>query len=449
MVSFTHQDASQDEALWLKALEGTPDLQTLLPGAPERLLVLAAHPDDETLGAGGLIAALAAAGTSIDVIVATAGEASHPDSETHTPERLAQIREQELRDAVAALAPQARVRLLGLPDGALAGCRGEVLRALQETADAGTGTLWVAAPWQGDGHTDHDAAGEVAAAFAEAARIPLLEYPIWLWHWGTPRDIPDSLHVFPLGPRALQAKRAAMAAHHSQVSPLSDLPGDEVLLGAEVLAHFERPFESFRVSVPRSAQRVFEDLYAGSADPWNFEGSFYEHRKRALTLAMLPRESFGTVFEPGCSIGVLTAELARRADSVTAMDISARALELARRRLESAPGVELLEGSIPENWPDGVFDLVLISEIGYFLTPEQLRETVSRSAASLSADGVLLLCHWRHPIRDWPMDADEVHEVFRAGSGLELLAEHSEADFRIDVLVHPPARSVAEREGLL
>ena len=449
MVSFTHRDASQDEALWLQALKSAPGLQTLLPDIPERLVVLAAHPDDETLGAGGLVAALAAEGTSIDVIVATAGEASHPDSATHTPERLAQIREQELRDAVAALAPQARVRLLGLPDGGLAGCREELRRALEEAADSGTGTLWVAAPWRFDGHADHDTAGEVAAAFAEAVRIPLLEYPIWLWHWGTPRDIPEDLCVFPLGSRPVQAKRAAMKAHHSQVNPLSDRPGDEVLLGAEVLAHFERPFESFRVTVPPSARRVFEDLYAGSVDPWNFEGSFYEYRKRALTLAMLPRESFGRVFEPGCSIGVLTAELARRAESVTAMDISARALELARQRVGSAAGVELVEGSIPENWPAGTYDLVVISEIGYFLSRAQLQETVKRTAASLAPDGVLLLCHWRHPNEGWPLTGDDVHEAFLRDSGLERLSAHMEADFRIDVLVPPPAESVARREGLL
>ena len=449
MVNFTHQDTSQDEALWLNTLEHAPELSDLLPGVPERLLVLAAHPDDETLGAGGLIAALAAAGTSVDVIVATAGEASHPDSGTHTPERLAKIREQELRDAVAALAPKARVRLLGLPDGGLAGCREALSRALEETAGAGTGTLWIAAPWRGDGHTDHDTAGEAAAEFARSARIPLLEYPIWLWHWGTPEDIPSGLHVFPLVREAARAKRTAMAAHHSQVNALSDQPGDEVLLGADVLAHFERPFESFSLTVPRSARTVFEELYAASGDPWDFEGSFYEHRKRALTLAMLPRDRFARVFEPGCSIGVLTEELARRSDSVAAMDISARALQLAEQRLGPESGVELLEGSIPENWPGGTFDLVMISEIGYFLTPGQLRETVQRTADSLAADGVLVLCHWRHPNEGWPLTGDDVHEAFLSLSGLDRLAAHSEEDFRIDVLVPRPAKSVARRDGLL
>lgn len=449
MVSFTHRDASQDEAVWLEALDHTPDLSVALPGTPDRLLVLAAHPDDETLGAGGLIASLAAKGTSVDVIVATAGEGSHPDSVTHTPGQLAEIREQELRTAVAALDPGARVRLLGLPDGGLAGSRDALFQALRETAEAGAGTLWIAVPWRGDGHTDHDTAGEVAAEFARSARIPLLEYPIWLWHWGTPEDLPPALHVYPLGDDAARSKRAAMAAHSSQVNPLSSQPGDEVLLGPEVLAHFERPFEAFLLTVPRSARGVFEELYERSADPWNFEASFYESRKRALTLAMLPRERFARVFEPGCSIGVLSEELARRSDTVTAMDISARALRLAEQRLGPDSGVELLEGSIPENWPDGTFDLVVISEIGYFLTPAQLTETVQRAAGSLGSDGALLLCHWRHPNEGWPLTGDSVHDAFLRSSGLERLSAHVEEDFRIDVLVPSPAESVARREGLL
>lgn len=449
MVSFTHRDTTQDEAVWLAALEGVPALNSVLPDKPARLVVLAAHPDDETLGAGGLMAALAACGTRIDVIVATAGEASHPDSVTHTPRQLAEVREREVREAVAFVAPQARLHLLGLPDGELAAHRDELQSALQEIAGDETTGLWLAAPWRNDGHTDHDTAGETAAAFAAAARIPLLEYPIWLWHWGTPEDIPGTLRVAELGSSAADAKRRAMAAHHSQVRPLSAHPGDEVLLAAEVLAHFERPFEAFSVTVPRNPREVFQDLYARSADPWNFEGSFYEHRKRALTLAMLPRDRFARVFEPGCSIGVLTGELARRSDSVMAMDISPRALELAAERLDGDSGVELVEGSIPADWPDGEFDLVLISEIGYFLTPGQLQAAVQRASATLSPDGVLLLCHWRHPNEGWPLTGDDVHNAFREHSGLEILSEHVEEDFRIDVLVHPPAHSLARREGLL
>ena len=449
MVSFTHRDPTPGENTWLPVLAGLSGLADVLPEPPRRLVVLAAHPDDESLGAGGLIATLAAAGTAVDVVVATAGEASHPDSPTHTPQTLTVLREAELRAAVGRLAPDARVHLVELPDGQLATRITELDTFLAGLVGSDTDGLWLAAPWHRDGHTDHDTAGAAAARLAAKARVPLLEYPIWLWHWGTAADLPEGMHTLALPRDAAAAKAAAMGEHRSQVAPLSGRPGDEALLAPEVLAHFERAFETFIVTVPQTGQQVFEDLYASSPDPWNFGESFYERRKRELTLALLPRERFGRVFEPGCSIGVLTAELARRADSVTAMDISARALELARQRIGTDQRIGFRQGSIPEDWPEGSFDLVVLSEIGYFLTREQLRGTVRRAAAALGSDGVLVLCHWRHPMQDWPMDGDEVHEVFRTDSGLELLAEHCEADFRIDVLVHPPARSVAEREGLL
>ena len=150
-----------------------------------------------------------------------------------------------------------------------------------------------------------------------------------------------------------------------------------------------------------------------------------------------------------CSIGVLTGELARRSDSVLAMDISDRALELAGERLNGADGVKFIQGAIPQDWPAGTFDLVLISEIGYFLMPGQLQETVERATAALAEDGVLLLCHWRHPNSGWPLTGDAVHQAFRSGSGLEVVAEHCEQDFRIDVLMHAPADSLAARAGLL
>lgn len=449
MVTFTHQDPTQSEEAWRPVLADLPGLRSVLPENPPRLVVLAAHPDDETLGAGGLIASLASAGAAVDVVVATAGEGSHPASRTHTPQTLSALRERELRAAVAQLAPEAQVSLLGLPDGGLAEHRGDLHRALADVVGNRSGEVWLAAPFRGDGHTDHDTAGSVAAEVAEAARIPLLEFPIWLWHWGSAGDLPDGLHLFELDEEAARRKERAMAAHHSQVAPLSEAPGDEVLLAPEVLAHFQRPFEGFAVTVPTPARRVFDDLYAASQDPWNFEGSFYEHRKRALTLAMLPQQRFGTVFEPGCSIGVLTAELAKRSDSVLAMDISDRALDLARSRVGQIAGVELRRGGIPEDWPGGAFDLVVISEIGYFLTPGQLAVTVQRAAASLAEGGTLLLCHWRHPNSGWPLTGDTVHEAFRDGSGLTLLSEHRETDFRIEVLVQGPATSVAARSGLL
>ena len=435
MVSFSHLDETVPETEWTRLLADRPvlDLAELYPHRTGRLVVLAAHPDDETLGAGGLIAALAAAGIAVDVVVATAGEASHPGSPTHTMDELALIRREELRAAVAHLAPDAAVHFLNLPDGGLSRHRNDLDAALAAVVGPDPGRTVLAAPWRTDGHTDHDAAGHAAAALARTLGLPLLEYPIWLWHWGTPADVPDALTILPLG-QAAPAKARAMAAHVSQVLALSPAPGDEALLSPDVLAHFERDFESFILTRPRRPREVFDELYRSSSDPWQFESSFYEHRKRALSLAMLPRAHFASVFEPGCSIGVFTQELAARADTVTATDISGRALELARSRLAAAPHVHLSQGTVPQDWPAGSFDLIVVSEIGYFLQRSELLELAARTEASLTGDGVVLLCHWRHPNDGWELTGDQVHEAFRARDGLRVAAEHREEDFRIDVL---------------
>ncbi len=436
MVTFSHLDDSVPEADWAPVLEGRGRLEPdqLVPPGSGRLVVLSAHPDDETLGAGGLIATLAARGTAVDVVVATAGEASHPESPTYTPERLARVRRVELRTAVARLAPNATVHFLDLPDGGLAAHRAELDAALAAIVGPAAQDTVLAAPWRSDGHTDHDTAGQAAAALARTLGLPLLEYPIWLWHWGSAEDVPENLVLLPLRDAACAAKAAAMDAHVTQVRPLSPEPGDEALLSPGVVAHFERSYESFMLSRSRPPREVFEDLYGKNPDPWHFEDSFYEHRKRALSLAMLPRPHFSAVFEPGCSIGVFTRELAARADAVLATDISNRALELARQRLTDAGHVRLEQGAVPQDWPAGRYDLVVVSEIGYFLQYSELQELVERTEAALTDDGVILLCHWRHPNEGWELTGDQVHEAFRARSGLRVTAEHREADFRIDVL---------------
>lgn len=440
MVTFSHLDQSVPEEEWIRVLGSCSslDLDRLFPEASSRLVVLAAHPDDETLGAGGLIATLASRGAAVDVVVATAGEASHPDSPTNTPQELARVRQGELTAAVAELAPGAAVHFLNLPDGALAEHRSELDAALAAVVGTDPEHTVLVAPWRTDGHTDHDAAGRAAAGLARTLGLPLLEYPIWLWHWGKPADVPADLMLLSLGDAA-PAKARAMAAHVSQVKPLSSAPGDEALLSPGVLAHFERNFESFVLTRPRPPREVFDDLYRSSTDPWDFEDSFYEHRKRALSLAMLPRPRFASVFEPGCSIGVFTRELAGRADALTATDISERALELARTRLSGLDQVRLVQGGVPRDWPVGRFDLVVVSEIGYFLQHSELEELVRRTEASLTEDGVVLLCHWRHPNEGWELTGDQVHEAFRAQSGLRVVAEHCEEDFRIDVLARTAA----------
>jgi hypothetical protein len=196
-------------------------------------------------------------------------------------------------------------------------------------------------------------------------------------------------------------------------------------------------------------QQYFDGFYRAGADPWGFETRWYEERKRAVTMASLPRQRFGSGFEPGCAIGVLTQELAPRCARLLATDISEVPLTVARQRLSGQSGVSFEQRRVPQDWPAGPFDLIVLSEIGYYCDATDLSLLIAAAVASLTEDGVVLACHWRHPVADYPLTGDEVHEQLRRESGLSVLVEHVEEDFRLDVLVRSPAVSVARRDGLL
>ncbi|GGC77780.1 hypothetical protein GCM10011512_00410 [Tersicoccus solisilvae] len=449
---FTHTDAGRSEASWSSSpLAGLPAAElTDRDGVPlRRLVVLAAHPDDETLGAGGLIARAGALGAAVTVVVATQGEASHPDSPTHTPDRLAALRREEIRAAAARLHTAVDVVLLELPDGRLAAHEDAVVADLRSRLTE-PGTV-LAAPWHLDGHTDHDAAGRAAATAVTGTAARLLEYPIWAWLWADDADVPwDGAVRLDLTPTERDAKAAALAEHTSQVAPLSPAPGDEPILLPDMVGRFARPFETF-LDAERFAG-IFERLHAGGADPWGFRDRWYERRKRALTVAALPRERFRRGLEVGCSIGVLTAELAPRCATLVATDVSPAALAGAAQTLADAgvaDVVELRRLRLPAQWPEGVFDLVVVSEVGYYLTAAGLDLLADRILAGLTDDGVVLLCHWRHPMTGWALDGDAVHERLRGRLGLPVLVRHVEEDLLIEVLVRPGVGSVARESGLV
>ena len=210
-----------------------------------RVVVVAPHPDDETLGAGGTLAAWAAAADlSVTVVAVTDGEGSHPDSPTLGREELAERRHEERRRALAALGLRdAAVVRAGLPDGGVAGHRGVLADLLDDVLRPGDTLL---APVPGDGHPDHDAAAEVADDVAARRGLARWHYAIWLWHWAEP-DHPavagDGAVAVPLPEAAQRAKRDAVACFTTQVEPLSDDPRDAAILPPEVLARLLREVE--------------------------------------------------------------------------------------------------------------------------------------------------------------------------------------------------------------
>lgn len=193
--------------------------------------------------------------------------------------------------------------------------------------------------------------------------------------------------------------------------------------------------------------RYFDGLFAGSDDPWAFRQRWYEQRKRAITLAALPRPRYRYVFEPGCANGELSAELAPRCDRLLCCDTASAAVQLARTRLSVFEHAEVRQGRLPTDWPEEKFDLIVFSEIGYYLDEQDLTEVIRRISESLTADGQLLACHWRPPIEGCPLNARQVHDQINDQLALPRLVLHQEADFILELWSREP-RSVAALEGL-
>jgi LmbE family N-acetylglucosaminyl deacetylase/SAM-dependent methyltransferase len=483
VVSFDAREPGTPSAVWAADPRLAPGaLAEVDPRGHGPVVVLAAHPDDETLGAGALIATAAAAGLPVTVVVVTDGAASHPDSSTVDRAALRHLRLKEARAAVAELGPAVELVALDVPDGALREHRDEVrIRVAELVRDRRPGLLL--APWRGDGHRDHRVLGEIAAAVvAELETEPetepaaeggsprsaaprLLGYPIWMWHWADPqhRDVPwtDLVHAR-ADEEARVAKQRALARYESQLRPLSAAPGDEAVLRPDFVEHFARD-EVLVVEPMTSAAHDpaavahdpadparFDGAHARRADPWGVTTRWYERRKRSLVLASLPDERYGAVLEIGCSIGVVTAELADRADRVLALDVSPVAVDRARARLADREHVRVEQADVSEGLPEGRWDLVVIGEVGYYLEPAALAALLSSVAAALTPGGAVVACHWRHDEGDFAQSGDAVHAALAAEaerSGLTRVVQHVETDFLLDV-VSRDGRSIAERTGL-
>ena len=221
-----------------QAWESWPELWQLPatdPLAWPNVAVIAAHPDDEVLGVGGTVAILAAAGTRLRLIAVTDGEASHPGAD---PAVLGRVRTEETAAALGALgADRAEVIRLRFPDTGLAARQGELAAVLREQC---AGFEVCLAPWDGDAHADHEAAGRAA----RRAGLPVLSYPIWMWHWAVPGDtrVPwrRACRV-PLPPAVTARKRSAIGAFRSQLTDRGGGAGP--VLPAGIVAHFTRPQE--------------------------------------------------------------------------------------------------------------------------------------------------------------------------------------------------------------
>lgn len=236
---------------------------TLLPLLPESYvlefgptLVVAPHPDDESLGCGGALALLAAAGIPVRVLFVSDGTGSHPGSRRYPPEALRSLREEEARGALEALhIPITSAAFLRLPDRCVPriGSAGftqaaEACRRAIGAADFTPQTILL--PWRRDPHTDHRATWElVSASICASAHPPrLIEYPIWIWDLGGPDDMPEpgEMRAWRLDiSSVLDRKREAIAAHRSQTTPMIDDDPVGWTLPTHTLERFQKPGEIY------------------------------------------------------------------------------------------------------------------------------------------------------------------------------------------------------------
>ena len=198
-------------------------------------IILSPHPDDEVLGAGGLIHTLTSQGSPVRVISITDGEAAYP----HASE-LGIRRRNELRSALRKLSPHHVETLrLAIPDGQVRHFENKVFSALESMITPDT---LIVAPFEEDGHPDHDAAGRVACRISGTHKLSMVRYPIWTWHQSDPDRVRRfSWRRFPLSLEARRAKARALDCFQSQTAPGFSDP----ILPPHVLKYFQRTFEAF------------------------------------------------------------------------------------------------------------------------------------------------------------------------------------------------------------
>ena len=181
------------------------------------------------------------------------------------------------------------------------------------------------------------------------------------------------------------------------------------------------------------AADAFEHRYRENPDPWNFAASHYERGRYRTLVDALTRPAYASAFEPGCSVGELTAELARICGHVLATDIAPSAVESARRRCAGLGNVAIRCADVSAEVPPGPYDLVVFSEIGYYFDPPRLVSIACEIADNLSIGGEFVAAHWLGHSVDHVLHGDAVHAHLLANLPLRWLRGERHCGFRLDL----------------
>jgi len=179
---------------------------------------------------------------------------------------------------------------------------------------------------------------------------------------------------------------------------------------------------------------AFEQRYQRDLDPWNYRSSGYERAKYDATLRACGPGPFRSALELGGSIGVFSARLAPRCAALTTIDCAATAVRAAREELTPHPHAEAIVGEIPSAIPQGPYDLVVASEILYYLSARELSRTLARLEDVVSVGGRLVAVHWRPLGRERPLSAASVHHTLSAAAWLSVIEDRSTAAYLMHVL---------------
>jgi cyclopropane fatty-acyl-phospholipid synthase-like methyltransferase len=182
----------------------------------------------------------------------------------------------------------------------------------------------------------------------------------------------------------------------------------------------------------RFDRSYFETLYAHDPDPWQFRSSPYERAKYIATLAALRHDRYSHALELGCAIGELTHMLAGVSGQLTAVDTSPTALDQARRTCAGLAHVHFIQAHVPDGAWEGRYDLIVLSEILYYLHPDELARLAGRLREYAAPGAEWIAVHWTGDT-DYPLHADEALPLFMQAAGSCLHTRYVRADgYRMD-----------------